>query len=73
MKLLMFGGTQFIGRAVVERALVSGHTVAVYHRGEHESEGMSDVPHIHGDNADIEDHLIGFNVRDRFSRRFRFF
>jgi nucleoside-diphosphate-sugar epimerase len=53
----MFGVTQFIGRAVVERALVSGQTVAFYHRGEHESEGMSDVPHIHGDNADIEDHL----------------
>jgi nucleoside-diphosphate-sugar epimerase len=57
MKLLMIGGTQFIGRAVVDRVLDSGHMVAVYHRGKTEPEDMPDIPHIHGDNADIAKHL----------------
>ncbi len=57
MNLLVVGGTKFIGRAVVERAVELGHKVAVYHRGQTEPEGMSDVLHIHGDNLDIADHI----------------
>lgn len=57
MKLLMFGGTKFIGRAVVERALELGHEVAVFHRGETEPEGMPEILHIHGDNTDVGDHI----------------
>jgi nucleoside-diphosphate-sugar epimerase len=64
MRLLMFGGTRFIGRAVVEGAVELGHTVAVYHRGETEPEGMSDILHIHGDNVDIADHLDAIKTFD---------
>ncbi|MFG2717846.1 NAD-dependent epimerase/dehydratase family protein [Streptomyces sp. NPDC048416] len=36
MKLLMLGGTEFVGRAVTEAALARGHEVTVFHRGRHE-------------------------------------
>ncbi|MFB6634015.1 NAD-dependent epimerase/dehydratase family protein [Streptomyces sp. NPDC056362] len=35
MKLLMLGGTEFVGRAVVEEALARGWEVTVFHRGRH--------------------------------------
>ncbi|MFC8585991.1 NAD-dependent epimerase/dehydratase family protein [Streptomyces sp. NPDC057217] len=35
MKLLMLGGTEFVGRAVVEDALDRGWEVTVFHRGRH--------------------------------------
>lgn len=33
MRLLVLGGTQFVGRHIVETALSEGHAVAVFHRG----------------------------------------
>lgn len=36
MKLLMLGGTEFVGRAVTEAALARGWEVTVFHRGHHE-------------------------------------
>ncbi|MBB4979873.1 MULTISPECIES: NAD-dependent epimerase/dehydratase family protein [Streptomyces] len=35
MKLLMLGGTEFVGRAIVEDALERGWEVTVFHRGRH--------------------------------------
>ncbi|MFJ5830155.1 NAD-dependent epimerase/dehydratase family protein [Streptomyces sp. NPDC093089] len=35
MRLLMLGGTEFVGRAVVEEALGQGWEVTVFHRGRH--------------------------------------
>ena len=55
MNLLVIGGTKFIGRAVVERAVELGHEVAIFHRGETEPEDLVDVLHIHGDNLEIAD------------------
>lgn len=57
MKLLVIGGTGFVGTGIVEQALISGHDVAVYHRGESHSELDSDVPHIHGSTMEIDGHL----------------
>ncbi|MGI5425358.1 NAD-dependent epimerase/dehydratase family protein [Streptomyces sp. CA-179760] len=37
MRLLMLGGTEFVGRAVVEEALGRGWDVTVFHRGRHEA------------------------------------
>lgn len=37
MRLLMLGGTEFVGRAVVESALARGWEVTVFHRGRHEA------------------------------------
>jgi 2'-hydroxyisoflavone reductase len=33
MKLLVLGGTQFVGRHIVEAALARGHAVTLFHRG----------------------------------------
>ncbi|MEU1135091.1 NAD-dependent epimerase/dehydratase family protein, partial [Streptomyces sp. NPDC005900] len=35
MRLLMLGGTEFVGRAVTEAALARGWEVTVFHRGRH--------------------------------------
>ncbi|MDX2650351.1 reductase, partial [Streptomyces sp. PA03-1a] len=37
MKLLTLGGTEFVGRAVVEDALERGWEVTVFHRGRHQA------------------------------------
>jgi nucleoside-diphosphate-sugar epimerase len=34
MRILMIGGTRFVGRHMVEAALASGHQVTVFHRGQ---------------------------------------
>ncbi|MCL7378950.1 NAD-dependent epimerase/dehydratase family protein [Streptomyces sp. 35G-GA-8] len=37
MRLLILGGTEFVGRAVTEAALARGWRVTVFHRGHHEA------------------------------------
>jgi 2'-hydroxyisoflavone reductase len=49
VKLLLIGGTSFMGRAAVEIAVERGHEVTVFHRGEREPDQLSPVEHIHGD------------------------
>jgi nucleoside-diphosphate-sugar epimerase len=36
VKVLVIGGTRFVGRAIVEGLLQRGHEVIIYHRGQHE-------------------------------------
>lgn len=45
----MIGGTQFVGRAMVEEAVALGHDVTVFHRGQSEPEDLPAVHHLHGD------------------------
>lgn len=47
MRVLVLGGTQFIGPHVVRQLVAGGHDVAVYHRGETEAELPANVRHIH--------------------------
>ncbi|WP_345659261.1 NAD-dependent epimerase/dehydratase family protein [Streptomyces venetus] len=47
MRLLMLGGTEFVGRAVVETALGRGWDVTVFHRGRHEA--PPGARSLHGD------------------------
>jgi nucleoside-diphosphate-sugar epimerase len=47
MRVVVLGGTRFIGRAVVDELLSAGHEPLVVHRGEHEPSGLPDVPHLH--------------------------
>ena len=52
MRLLVLGGTVFLGRHVVEAALARGHEVTIYTRGKHGS--IPDgVEHVLGDRADV--------------------
>ena len=47
MDLLLIGGTRFIGAHVVQQLITAGHSVTVYHRGEHEAELPASVRHVH--------------------------
>ncbi|PZG94520.1 reductase [Streptomyces sp. NTH33] len=52
MRLLMLGGTEFVGRAVAEAALRRGWEVTVFHRGRHEP--PAGVRSSHGDRTAAE-------------------
>ncbi|MBQ1087910.1 NAD-dependent epimerase/dehydratase family protein [Streptomyces sp. B93] len=50
MRLLTLGGTEFVGRAVVEAALARGWDVTVFHRGRHAP--PAGARSLHGDRTD---------------------
>lgn len=52
MKLLVLGGTVFLGRHIVSEALRRGHEVTIYSRGQHGTP-HPDVEHVIGDRADV--------------------
>ncbi len=49
MRVLVIGGTRFVGPTAVRRLLAAGHEVAVAHRGAHEHPAVESVEHLHGD------------------------
>jgi nucleoside-diphosphate-sugar epimerase len=49
MKLLVLGGTKFLGRATVEAALERGHEVTLFNRGETNPELFPEVEKLRGD------------------------
>jgi 2'-hydroxyisoflavone reductase len=49
MRLLVLGGTIFLGRHVTAEALRRGHEVAVFHRGRHGADLFPDAEHVLGD------------------------
>ena len=49
MKLLVIGGTMFLGRHVVESALAYGHEVTLFNRGQHNPELFPEVEKLRGD------------------------
>jgi nucleoside-diphosphate-sugar epimerase len=53
MRVLVIGGTNFIGPHVVTALHRQGHEVTVYHRGLHEPELPTTVRHIHSPRASI--------------------
>lgn len=63
MRILVIGGTRFIGPYVVRDLLAAGHQVAVFHRGETESELAAGAQPIRGDRRELA----------RFANEFRQF
>lgn len=54
MKLLILGGTRFVGRHLVTAALAGNHEVTLFNRGNHPSAASSGVETIYGDrNRDL--------------------
>jgi 2'-hydroxyisoflavone reductase len=51
VKLLVLGGTQFLGRAVVEAALERGHELTLFNRGETNPELFPKAKTLRGDRA----------------------
>ncbi|MDA0163157.1 NAD-dependent epimerase/dehydratase family protein [Solirubrobacter ginsenosidimutans] len=52
MRLLILGGTVFLGRHVVDAALARGHEVTIFTRGRHGT-APHGVEHVIGDRADV--------------------
>jgi len=59
MKLLVLGGTKFLGRAAVDEALVRGHEVTLFNRGETNPGLYPDVEQLRGDRDGDLDALRG--------------
>src|SRR5919199_4407371 len=51
MRLLILGGTIFLGRAVAAEALRRGHDVTLFHRGRHGADLFPEAEHVIGDRA----------------------
>ncbi|HEY8148053.1 MAG TPA: NAD-dependent epimerase/dehydratase family protein [Vicinamibacteria bacterium] len=62
MKILVIGGTGFIGPHVVRKLVSDGHRVAVFHRGGHAVQLPEDVQEIKGDRRDLAAHEAVFDA-----------
>jgi nucleoside-diphosphate-sugar epimerase len=55
VRILVFGGTRFVGPFLIRELTAAGHQVLLFHRGEHEPE--LPARHVHGDFAQFDRHL----------------
>jgi nucleoside-diphosphate-sugar epimerase len=61
VRVLVLGGTGFVGGALVRRLLEDGHQVAAFHRGETRLDaGGAATVHIRGDRKDLAAHRDAF-------------
>lgn len=61
MKILVIGGTRFVGRTLVETALKQGHTLTLFNRGKSNPVLFPDVEKIRGDRDNDLELLKGRN------------
>lgn len=59
MKLLILGGTRFLGRAIVEAAMAKGNEITLFHRGQTNPDLFPEAEHILGDRDGDLDGLAG--------------
>jgi 2'-hydroxyisoflavone reductase len=59
LKLLVLGGTKFVGRALVEAALARGHELTLFNRGQTNPELFPEVEKLRGDRDGELDALRG--------------
>jgi 2'-hydroxyisoflavone reductase len=52
MRILVLGGTVFLGRAIVAAALASGHEVTLFNRGRRDPGLFPEVEKLRGDRDD---------------------
>lgn len=62
MRVLLIGGTGFIGPSVVRLLCQAGHSVTLFHRGQTEIAETAGIPRLHGDRECLAD------FRDEFAR-----
>jgi 2'-hydroxyisoflavone reductase len=48
LRILLLGGTKFLGRAIAEGALAAGHELTLFNRGETNAELFPDAEKLHG-------------------------
>lgn len=51
MKILVIGGTRFVGRHFVDAALAKGHEVTLFNRGQSNADLFPSVEHLQGDRS----------------------
>jgi nucleoside-diphosphate-sugar epimerase len=56
VKVVVFGGTRFIGRAIVEELAAAGHDLLIVHRGNLEPADMPAVQHLHAERTELAAH-----------------
>src|SRR5271166_246647 len=49
MRILVIGGTAFVGRHITDAAIAAGHDVTLFHRGRTGSELFPQATHLFGD------------------------
>src|SRR5580698_5063548 len=59
LKILVLGGTKFLGVHIVERALAHGHTVSLFNRGKTNTDLFPQLEHLKGDRDAQLDSLKG--------------
>jgi len=67
MRILVLGGTRFVGRGIVEAALDRGHELTLFNRGSGNPDAFRDNPnvdHIRGDRRTDEVAQIAGNTWD---------
>ncbi len=69
MRVLILGGTVFLGRHVVEALLARGHDVTLFHRGKRGRELFPGVERVLGDRATDLDRLPAGATGTRWSIR----
>jgi nucleoside-diphosphate-sugar epimerase len=56
MRILVLGGTRFLGPHLVRRLAASGHEVVVFHRGQTHADLPDSVRHLQGDRRRLAEH-----------------
>src|SRR6185295_15920226 len=51
MKILILGGTVFLGRHLIEVALSRGHQITLFNRGQHNPDSYPEVEKLRGDRS----------------------
>jgi nucleoside-diphosphate-sugar epimerase len=56
VRVIVFGGTRFIGRAIVEELAAAGHDLLIVHRGNLEPADMPAARHLHVERTELASH-----------------
>jgi nucleoside-diphosphate-sugar epimerase len=58
MRVMVLGGTRFVGAAIVEELVAHGHELLIVHRGKTEPADLPEADHLHAERQDLP-HLRG--------------